>query len=92
MKKEEEKRVIAEMEAGLKERETITETETQTDEEPVMHCKRCRTVMQKGVCPACGFRVYVPMDEKKVQKIRMIAGGICIVVFLVILLIKEICK
>ena len=35
-----------------------------------MHCRKCGAEMENGVCPKCGYKVYVPMDEKKALKIR----------------------
>ena len=75
----EEKNALAEMQA---------QTE-KADKEQSMHCRRCRTVMKNGVCPKCGFRAYVPLDGKKIAKIRLIAGGICLVIFFVIFFITR---
>ena len=55
-----------------------------------IHCKRCKTLMEKGVCPNCGFTMYVPMDETKQRKIRLISGAILIVVFALIVLFTKI--
>ena len=49
-----------------------------------MHCRRCQTLMENGECPTCGFKTYVPMNEEKKRKIRLILGGVCVVAFLVI--------
>lgn len=56
----------------------------------VIHCKRCKTVMQKGVCPTCGFRMYVPMDKKKRDKIKLIATCVCMAAFVILFLIMQI--
>lgn len=53
----------------------------------IIHCKRCKAVMENGVCPVCGFRVYVPMDEGKRKKIRIIVGAVCVAVFVAAFLI-----
>ena len=45
-----------------------------------------------GVCPACGHRIYVPMDKKKREKIRLIVAGVCIAVFVVLFVIGNIIK
>ena len=47
-----------------------------------IHCKQCKTLMENGVCPNCGYHIYVPMDKRKRDKIRWIVGGVCLVVFL----------
>lgn len=40
-----------------------------------MHCRKCGAEMENGVCPKCGYKVYVPMDEKKALKIRLSSAG-----------------
>ena len=81
-------------EAGATET-TATESESPTqgqkkwyrDNTPTeVHCKHCRTLMENGVCPNCGFHIYVPMDKAKRDKIRWIVGGVCIAAFLVVFL------
>lgn len=57
-----------------------------------IHCQRCRTLMENGVCPACGHRIYVPMDKKKQDKIRLIVAGVCIAVFVIIFVIGQFLK
>ena len=54
--------------------------------EEKIYCKRCKSRMEKGVCPVCGYRVYTPMDEGKIKKIRLIVAGVCIVAFLALFL------
>ena len=49
-----------------------------------LHCRKCKTVMENGVCPVCGFRSYVPMDEKKQKKIRFVLTCVCLAVFVVL--------
>ena len=107
-RKEEEKRIIAEMDAAMaenKEKQAENSTETQTEEKvekkgktsfydvttpEQVHCKRCKTLMENGVCPTCGFRIYVPMETEKRDKIRLwlTVGGIAL--FLVLFLISQI--
>ncbi len=57
-----------------------------------MHCRKCGTVMENGVCPKCGYKVYVPMDEKKMRRIRWIVGGVCLVGLLIWLLVTRLAK
>lgn len=49
-----------------------------------IHCKRCKTLMEKGVCPVCGYKMYVPMDEKKRNAIRLALTAVFIGVFLIL--------
>ncbi|MBQ8229774.1 MAG: hypothetical protein IJZ32_03665 [Clostridia bacterium] len=91
-KREEERKILAEMDeamkAGVKNAETVSKkadnAEKTSESSPVIHCKRCKTVMEKGVCPTCGFRIYVPMDEQKRKKIRWIVTGVCLIAFVIV--------
>lgn len=53
------------------------------------HCRKCGTLMENGVCPKCGYKMYVPMDEAKVRKIRLIVGVICVAAFLVFMIVRS---
>lgn len=64
--------------------------ETGKDGAEQMHCRRCGALMKNGVCPACGYKVYVPIDEKKARKIRWISGGIFLAVLVIALIVKSI--
>ena len=95
-KKLEEEKILAEMDEAMKE-QAKEEKETKKsklseifqDKTPnQLHCRKCQTMMQDGVCPTCGFRMYVGMDKEKQKKIRFIAGGVCLLILLVILLLK----
>lgn len=57
-----------------------------------LHCRRCKTLLDKGVCPNCGYRVYIPMDEKKRNKIRLIATAVGVAVFAVLFVALKIIK
>ncbi len=52
-----------------------------------LHCKRCKTLMEKGVCPTCGYKVYQGMDEAQRKKIRGILTAVCLGIFLVLFVI-----
>ena len=86
-RKEEEKRILAEMDEAMK---SLSVQEPQTDEQPSapsqkLYCRRCKTELSaNGVCPVCGYRVYMPMDEQKRKKIRFIVATACIVGFLIL--------
>ncbi len=69
---------------------TPAQNEKPTPQEPTYHCRRCRTVMQKGVCPTCGFKMYVPMDEKKLGKIKLVLTAVGMAIFLAIFLYIQI--
>ena len=53
----------------------------QASQAPTYHCRRCKTVMQNGVCPTCGFKMYVPMDEKKLGKIKLVLTVVGMAIF-----------
>ena len=91
--KEEEAKIIAEMEEAMKENEKVKEEQTEKrvgpfrDKTPEnIHCRKCGTMMENGKCPRCGYTMYVPMDGNKQKNIRLIIGGVCLLVFLVIYL------
>ena len=106
-RKEEEKRIIAELDAAMAENKS---NEAEEHEEVVsdvaqkpkkasfydattpeeVHCKRCKTLMENGVCPTCGFRIYVPMDKEKRDKIRLWVTVACLAVFFVLFLMSQI--
>ena len=54
-----------------------------------MHCKRCKTEMENGVCPHCGFRVYVPMDSGKRSKIKLVLTGVFMAIFVVLFVVLQ---
>lgn len=93
-KREEEKKILAEMDEAMKEKTEEAQEggkkkykhfglfEDKTPEN--LHCRRCKTLMENGVCPTCGFRSYVPMDEKKQKKIRFILTCVCLAAFVVL--------
>ena len=100
-RKEEEQRILAEMEEAMQENaEKSEDVETEKpkkglfslleDKTPeTLHCRRCKIEMENGVCPSCGFRAYVPMDKDKQKKIRLILGGVCIAGFLLFYLLSQ---
>ncbi len=57
-----------------------------------LHCRRCNTLMEGGVCPTCGYKVYVPMDEAKRKKIRGIMTVVCLAVFVVLFVAIKLAK
>lgn len=88
------------MEAAFSETQEETRTEPQTQENvrerygkdptpQALHCRRCKTLMENGVCPTCGYKTYVPMDERKRKKIRFIVAGVCVAVFVVMFLLIQ---
>ena len=98
-KRAEEQRVLAEMKAALDEADGITTEEVQkpkrrkNDITPeIVHCRRCKTVMENGVCPSCGFRIYVPMDKEKQEKIKFTLTCILTAVFVAVFVITQILR
>lgn len=57
-----------------------------------IHCSKCGTLMEKGVCPTCGHRIYVPMSEEKKGKIRLIVTGVAMAIFVVIFILTQVLK
>lgn len=57
-----------------------------------LHCKRCKTLMEDGVCPTCGYKVYVPMSEEKRDKIKTVGTIIAFVVLIAVFVIVQIIK
>ncbi len=57
-----------------------------------IHCKKCKTLMENGVCPKCGFHVYVPMDKKKQDKIKLILTVIAMAVLVAMVVGIQISK
>lgn len=54
------------------------------------HCPRCKTLLQEdGVCPTCGYKMYIPMDEKKRNKIKIILTAVFMVIFVVLFVILQ---
>ena len=90
-RKEEEKRILAEMDEAMK----AVGGEEQTEEQPLapsqkLYCRRCKTELNaNGVCPVCCYRVYMPMDEQKRKKIRLIVASVCIVGFLILFFLMK---
>ena len=98
-KKEEEKRIIAEMEDALREArgESVEETPPEASgkksvyatEPDKIHCRRCKTLMENGVCPTCGYKIYMPMNDKKRNKIRLIATIVFVAIGVIIFAISR---
>ena len=57
-----------------------------------IHCRHCKTLMQNGVCPTCGFRMYVPMDEKKKNKIKFILTCVFMALAVALFVVFQITK
>ena len=41
-------------------------------------CPKCGSETENGKCPVCGYKQYVPMDTKKLFRIRLILGAILV--------------
>lgn len=99
-KREEEARIIAEMDEALQqvkakqeEAETPAKKQKHIEDEDMpnkLHCKRCKTLMQDGVCPTCGFTVYIPMEKEKRNKIKLVVTAVAMAIFVVVFVITQI--
>ncbi len=54
-----------------------------------LHCRRCKTLMENGVCPTCGYKTYVPMSEEKRKKARWIVTVACVVIFVILFAVVQ---
>lgn len=104
-RREQERKILAEMDAAMSENDSVDESVVKTKRGDAaekkktpkydssmpekVHCKRCKTLMENGVCPTCGFKIYVPMDEGKRKKIRLIVATVAVVVFVVLFVILQ---
>ncbi len=88
-KKEEETRVLKEFDEALAAERGKTAEESTPAPKQKYRCKRCKTELQEGVCPVCGYKIYTPMSEEKRKRIRFIVGGVCVVIFLILFFIVK---
>ena len=95
-KKEEEAKILAQMEEAMREDEQ-SDAENKPkrvgifkDKTPeTWHCHKCGVLMENGKCPQCGHTVYVPMDDKKKKTVRWIVGGVCIAALVIVFLLTR---
>lgn len=99
----EERRILAEMNEAMQEQTPKSEkpsgkqksapaktAKKYDDTMPeTVHCKRCKTLMENGVCPACGFTIYVPMNEEKRNKIKLVLTVVAFVVFAIVFIAMQ---
>lgn len=98
-KKGEEQRIIKEMEEALLEAkgESVGQTPPENSgkksvyatEPKQIHCRRCKTLMENGVCPTCGYKIYMPMNDTKRNKIRLITAIVFIVIGVIVFAISK---
>ena len=97
----EERRILAEMDEAMQEQaeeKAKKEEKSAPTRKPdelmpdTLHCRRCKTVMENGVCPNCGFKVYMPMDEEQRGKIKLALTVVGFVVFIIIFVVMQIKK
>ena len=103
-KREEEQKVLAQMNEAMQENQAQPVKKEENAQKTkktsfygatqptTMHCRRCRSMMEDGVCPTCGFKMYVPMSEEKRKKIKTITTAIGFVVFIIIFLAIQFSK
>lgn len=87
-KREEERRILAELDAAVKKERAGREEQSQSKEEK-FHCSRCKTEMKNGVCPVCGHTMYVGMSEEERKKIRRILTVVGLGIFAVLFLVLQ---
>ena len=92
--REEERKILAQMDEAMREqKEEKSKTPIFGGSQPTeVHCRRCRTLMENGVCPTCGFKTYVPMSEEKRKKIKTVTTVIGFVVFVILFLVLQMTK
>lgn len=100
-RREEEVRILADFQEALKENSGEAQKEESKEEKKAsfdgvqpqtIHCRKCKTLMENGVCPACGFTIYMPMSDAERKKIRRITTVVAVVVFIVLFAIIQITK
>lgn len=83
-RKEEERRILAEMDAAMMEIKKGESNEQEGAEESCEYCPRCRSAIEKNRCSVCGYRVYKPMSAKTRRTVRIVLGVVLIAVFALI--------
>ena len=48
--------------------------------------------MQNGKCPVCGHTIYVPMNKEKQRKIKWIATGVMLVIFVALFAVVQLSR
>ena len=100
-RKEEDARILSEFQEALKETSGEAQKEEGKEEKKpsfdsaqpqTIHCRKCKTLMENGVCPACGFKIYMPMSDAERKKIRRITTVVAVAVFIVLFAIIQITK
>ncbi len=86
-KKEEERRVLAELDAEIAEKKKAKEEE---GEKPLLgRCPRCKTNLRTEGCPTCGYKIYVGMSEEERKKIKNILTVVGLAIFLVLFIVLK---
>ena len=57
-----------------------------------LHCKNCKTLMENGVCPTCGYKVYVPMSKEKREKVKTVVTAVAVAVLIAVFVIIQFLK
>ena len=67
------------------------QTQESEQKPKTVHCFRCKMPVKENEsrCPFCGFKRYVPMDEEKRDKFKLIATVVGIVVFIILFVILQ---
>ena len=97
-KREEERRIIAQMESaqeqdreGGQAPQTAPAPKKNGDKQKQRyHCPKCKTLLEEdGLCPTCGYKMYIPMDEKQRNKVKVILTVVLMVIFAVLFVILQ---
>ena len=83
-KKEEERRILAEMDAAMMEQKGETPANETAGEGKYEYCPRCRSAVEKNRCPVCGYRIYKPMSDKTRRTVRIVLGVVLVALFAVL--------
>ena len=83
-RREEERKIIEEFEKALGQVRDEREKEGKDSVQAAQTCKRCQNACINGKCSVCGYSEYQPMDEKKQRKYKLIIGGVCLALFVLI--------
>ena len=95
-KREEERRILAEMDEAMAakskteegeqpQKATVKKSANQGKKGKTYYCPTCKVPLdEKGLCSRCGNKTYIPMDEEKRNKIKLILTAVFLVIFAVL--------
>lgn len=93
-KRAEERRILAEIDNAMAAQNHVEEREKPSKAvvksgakqggkgKKTYYCPGCKNPLdEKGLCAHCGYKMYIPMDEEKRNKIKLILTVVCLVIF-----------